>query len=104
MRTGTLRCSGHQSARACAKRPARRIALFFELDPQAALRQQYLDIAAGLAAQLEEVDGFISIERYAWLSRPGCILALSILRDEQAFQHWRGTPAGSADRAQLYAR
>ncbi|MDP7546942.1 MAG: antibiotic biosynthesis monooxygenase, partial [Alphaproteobacteria bacterium] len=39
------------------------IAVIFEVEPHPGHKQQYLDIAARLRPQLEQIDGFISIER-----------------------------------------
>lgn len=69
------------------------IAVIFEVEPEPALRQEYLDIAAGLKAQLEAIDGFVSVERFESLSRPGRILSLSFWRDEEAVARWRGLEA-----------
>jgi heme-degrading monooxygenase HmoA len=65
------------------------IAVIFEAEPAPELRQDYLDAAALLRPQLEALDGFVSIERFASLSTPGRILSLSFWRDEQAVQAWR---------------
>lgn len=65
------------------------IAVIFEVWPAPEHRQEYLDIAAGLRPLLEQVDGFISIERFESLSEPGKILSLSVFRDEAAVARWR---------------
>ncbi len=65
------------------------IAVIFEVWPDPAHTQQYLDKAADLRPLLEHIDGFISIERFASLSEPDKILSLSVWRDEQAVQQWR---------------
>lgn len=65
------------------------IAVIFEVEPEPAQRQTYLDIAARLRTELEAIDGFLSIERFESLSRPGRILSLSFWRDEEAVQRWR---------------
>jgi len=65
------------------------IAVIFEVLPHAAGRQAYLDTAADLRAQLEQVDGFVSVERFESLSQPGKVLSLSFWRDEAAMQRWR---------------
>lgn len=66
------------------------IAILFEVWPQDdESRQAYLDVAAGLRAQLNEIDGFISIERFESLSEPGKLLSLSFFRDEKAVEAWR---------------
>ncbi|UGQ47177.1 antibiotic biosynthesis monooxygenase family protein [Massilia endophytica] len=65
------------------------IAVIFEVLPHAEGKQQYLDIAAGLRPLLEEIDGFISIERFQSLSDPSKVLSLSFFRDEEAIAQWR---------------
>lgn len=65
------------------------IAVIFEVWPAPDRKQEYLDIAAGLRPLLEQVDGFISIERFESLSEPGKILSLSVFRDEAAVARWR---------------
>ena len=65
------------------------LAVIFELEPVAERRQEYLDFAARLAAELEHIDGFISIERFESLSRPGRLVSLSFWRDEAAIEAWR---------------
>ena len=69
------------------------IAVIFEVEPAEGQRQAYLDIAAGLRAELETIDGFLSIERFESLSRPGRILSLSFWRDEEAVVRWREVEA-----------
>jgi heme-degrading monooxygenase HmoA len=65
------------------------IAVIFEVWPKPEHRQEYLDIAAKLRPLLNEIDGFISIERFESLTEPGKILSLSVFRDEQALAQWR---------------
>jgi len=65
------------------------IAVIFEVWPAAGRKQEYLDLAAGLRPLLEQVEGFISIERFESLSEPGKILSLSVFRDEAAVARWR---------------
>jgi heme-degrading monooxygenase HmoA len=65
------------------------IAVIFEVWPQEGQQQEYLDIAAKLRPLLDDVDGFISIERFESLSAPGKILSLSFWRDEAAVAAWR---------------
>ena len=65
------------------------IAVIFEVWPEPDRKQEYLDIAARLRPLLEQVDGFISIERFESLSEPGKILSLSVFRDEAAVARWR---------------
>jgi len=64
-------------------------AVIFEVEPEPDRLQDYLDIAARLRPQLEQIDGFISIERFKSLSQDGKILSLSFWRDEEAIACWR---------------
>ena len=63
--------------------------VIFEVEPEPDSVQDYLGIAARLRPELEEIDGFISIERFKSLSRDGKILSLSFWRDEEAIARWR---------------
>lgn len=65
------------------------IAVIFEVWPAEGRTQQYLDIAADLRPLLDDIDGFISIERFESLSEPGKVLSLSFWRDEEAVRTWR---------------
>lgn len=82
------------------------IAVIFEVLPHAEGKQQYLDIAASLRPLLDEVDGFISIERFQSLSNPDKLLSLSFFRDEEAVAQWRRLEAHrsaqSAGRGSLF--
>jgi heme-degrading monooxygenase HmoA len=65
------------------------IAVIFEVIPAPGRKQEYLDLAAALRPELEKIDGFISIERFASLTNEGKILSLSVFRDEAAVRAWR---------------
>ena len=65
------------------------IAVIFEVHLHNQHRQEYLEIAADLRPLLQEVDGFISIERFESLSESGKLLSLSFWRDEAAIAEWR---------------
>lgn len=65
------------------------IAVIFEVLPSSGRTQEYLDLAAGLRPELEKVDGFLSLERFASLTNEGKILSLSFWRDEDAVKRWR---------------
>jgi heme-degrading monooxygenase HmoA len=62
------------------------IAVIFEVWPADGRAPDYLDIAADLRPLLDEIDGFISIERFSSLSDPGKVLSLSFWRDEEAVE------------------
>ena len=65
------------------------IAVIFEVFPAEGKVQEYLDIAAKLKPVLENIDGFISIERFSSFSVEGKLLSLSFWRDEKAIEEWR---------------
>jgi heme-degrading monooxygenase HmoA len=65
------------------------IAVIFEVIPAPGRKQEYLDLAAQLRPDLEKLDGFVSIERFASLSDESKILSLSFWRDEDAVKRWR---------------
>ena len=65
------------------------IAVIFEVEPHPGRKQAYLDTAAALKPLLEEMDGFLSIERFESLAQPGKILSLSFWRDEESIRRWR---------------
>jgi len=83
------------------------IAVIFEVEPHPQHRQDYLDIAASLKPSLEQMDGFLSIERFESLVQPGKILSLSFWRDEEAVKAWRNLEehrrAQAAGRQTLFA-
>jgi len=75
------------------------IAVIFEVWPAEGQQAHYLELAAALRAELETIDGFLSIERFESLSAPGKILSLSFFRDEAAVAAWRNRPAHRATQA-----
>ncbi len=73
------------------------IAVIFEVYPKDDEQKQgYLSIAAHLRPLLDNIDGFISIERFESLYEPGKILSLSFWRDEKAVEEWRRLEAHRA--------
>jgi heme-degrading monooxygenase HmoA len=69
------------------------MAVIFEVVPREGQRQAYLDAAAALRPLLEEVDGFLSIERFQSLTQHDKLLSLSFWRDEAAVARWRDLEA-----------
>lgn len=65
------------------------IAVIFEVEPRSGQADRYFDIAAELRPMLEATDGFLSVERFESLTRPGRFLSLSFWRDEDAVRAWR---------------
>jgi len=67
-------------------------AVIFEVKPSEAGRTEYLSQAAALRPLLDEVDGFMTIERFRSMSREGWILSLSTWADDAAVASWRSRP------------
>src|ERR1051326_5297210 len=65
------------------------IAVIFEVWPTEGKAQEYFDLAAALKADLEKIDGFVSVERFESLTTQGKYLSLSFWRDEGAVSVWR---------------
>jgi heme-degrading monooxygenase HmoA len=63
--------------------------VIFEVWPKEGRKGEYLDIAASLRPELEKIDGFISVERFASLTEEGKLLSLSFWRDEESVVRWR---------------
>jgi heme-degrading monooxygenase HmoA len=65
------------------------IAVIFEVWASEGRKDEYLEIAASLRADLNSIDGFISVERFQSLTDPKKLLSLSFWRDEEAIRKWR---------------
>lgn len=75
------------------------IAVIFEVRPKPGRAGEYFDLAAGLKAELETIEGFISVERFRSLTDEGKYLSLSLWRDEAAVAEWRRRSAHRAAQA-----
>lgn len=69
------------------------IAVIFEVEPADGRKDDYLDIAAEMRPMLDEIEGFISVERFQSLTNPRKILSLSFFEDEAAIARWRNLNA-----------
>ncbi|PVB61009.1 antibiotic biosynthesis monooxygenase [Labrenzia sp. 011] len=65
------------------------IAVIFEVIPHAEKKQAYLDMAAAMRSLVDEIDGFLSVERFQSLTDPDKLLSVSFFRDEAALEEWR---------------
>jgi heme-degrading monooxygenase HmoA len=64
-------------------------AVIFQVEPKTGQAKDYFAIAALLRAELEKIDGFISVERFESVTTPGKFVSLSFWRDEAAIRAWR---------------
>jgi heme-degrading monooxygenase HmoA len=67
----------------------RMIAVIFEVETHKGKQKNYLEFARELRPLVDQIDGFISIERFESITNPGKILSLSFWRDEKAITEWR---------------
>ncbi|OSQ53360.1 antibiotic biosynthesis monooxygenase family protein [Marivita geojedonensis] len=65
------------------------IAIIFEVMPAEGQKDAYLDIAATMRPMVEQVEGFISVERFQSLTNPDKLLSISFFEDEDAVLRWR---------------
>jgi heme-degrading monooxygenase HmoA len=79
-------------------------AVIFEFWVNAARREDYLSLAAALRPDVDGLEGFLGIERFANVARPEHMASLSTWRDEAAIVQWRGFPAHRAAQSEGRAR
>ena len=83
------------------------LAVIFEFEPHPERKQDYLDLAAELNPEVRKIDGFLGIERFESLTRPGHFVSLSFWRDEDALAEWRNVErhreAQRAGREEIFA-
>jgi heme-degrading monooxygenase HmoA len=65
------------------------IAVIFEFSAAPERRDDYLELAAMLGAEVKDFDGFLGIERFQSLSSPERYVSLSFWRDEESVHRWR---------------
>lgn len=65
------------------------IAVIFEVEVAEGRKQDYLDVAAQMRPVLNQIDGFISVERFQSITDPKKMLSLSFFENEAAIEEWR---------------
>lgn len=65
------------------------MAVIFEVWPAAGRKDEYLQLAAALRREVEQIDGFISVERFESLYEEGKLLSLQFWRDDASIARWR---------------
>ena len=65
------------------------IAVIFEVFPNPERRAEYLDRAAKMRPLVEDIEGFISVERFQSLTNPEILLSLSFFEDGATLDRWR---------------
>jgi heme-degrading monooxygenase HmoA len=67
------------------------VVVIFEVEPAAGKQDAYLALAAQLYDELNEIDGFISIERFRSIHNESKLLSLSFWKDENSVANWRNS-------------
>lgn len=65
------------------------IAVIFEVFPAEGRKDAYLDMAAKMRPLVDQIEGFISVERFESLTMPGKLLSVSFFESEEALDQWR---------------
>ena len=65
------------------------IVVVFQVTMREGQGPRYFDLAAELRPELEDIDGFLSVERFESLTTPGKYVSISFWRDEAAIHRWR---------------
>ena len=65
------------------------MAVIFEVWPASGRKDDYLKMAAALRSEVEQINGFISVERFESLYEQGKLLSLQFWRDDEAIGRWR---------------
>jgi heme-degrading monooxygenase HmoA len=83
------------------------IAVIFEVLPHPDKRDAYLAMAAKMRPLVEQIDGFLSVERFQSLTEPDKLLSISFFRDDAALEDWRKLTAHrgaqAAGRSEMFA-
>jgi heme-degrading monooxygenase HmoA len=81
--------------------------IIFEFEPAQGRHNDYFEHVAALKTELEKAPGFISVERFESITKPGKLLSLSFWESEEAIAAWRAVPrhrkAQAAGRAGILA-
>ena len=64
------------------------IVVVFEVTMKPGQGPRYFDLAAALRAELAEIDGFLSVERFQSLTMPEKYVSISYWRDAAAVERW----------------
>ena len=76
------------------------IAVIFEVEPAEGKSDRYFDIAATLRGDLENAEGFVSVERFQSLTNEKKYLSLSFWTDQESVQKWYSHAGHSAAQAE----
>jgi len=69
------------------------IVVVFEFEPDPERGSRYFELARALREEVARIDGFLGVERFESLQRPGRFVSLSYWRDLEAVARWKRHPA-----------
>ncbi len=72
------------------------IAVIFEFTLEPRRGDRYFDLAAALREELEQIEGFLSVERFQSLASENKYVSLSFWRDRAAVEAWYRRPRHTA--------
>ena len=67
------------------------IVVIFEVNVKPEGIKEYLQLASGFRKTLDDIDGFISVERFTSLTNEGKLVSLSFWESEEAVSAWRNS-------------
>ena len=65
------------------------IAIIFEVFPKSSKKDEYLRLAAEMRSLVDQIEGFISVERFQSITNPNKLLSISLFENEAAVDEWR---------------
>ena len=65
------------------------IVVLFEFAPDPAYEDRYFELAGLLRENVEQIEGFISVERFESVSESGRFISVSTWKDLDAVKRWR---------------
>ncbi len=69
------------------------IAIIFEVFPKSSKKDEYLSLAAEMRSLVDQIEGFISVERFQSITNPNKLLSISFFENEAAVDEWRNLSA-----------
>ena len=65
------------------------IVVLFEFEPDPTYEDRYFELAGLLREDVEQIEGFISVERFESVSESGRFISVSTWQDLDAVKRWR---------------
>ena len=64
------------------------VIVIFEFEPEPQFEDRYFELASRLREEVEQIDGFLSVERFESLNHPKRFVSISTWRDMDAVKSW----------------